>query len=112
MAKYVFAETNQESWLDQMEEEQFIKLKECKDQVITITNAFFYDSVNVGAEGVTFKFKVKDLDAEYYTTSFSKVIVKQFHDGLMDAVADEPQEVKVVYKKSKQGKDYPMFVGA
>ena len=112
MAKYVFAETNQESWLDLMDEEQFIKLKECKDQVITITDAFFYESVNVGAEGVTFKFTVKDLDAEYYTTSFSKVIVKQFHDGLMDAVAGEPQEVKVTYKKSKQGKEYPMFTQA
>lgn len=111
MTKYVFAE-NQESWLDQMDEEQFIKLKEFKDQVITITNAFFYDSVNVGAEGVTFKFLTQDLDAEFYTTSFSKVIVKQFHEGLMDAVNAEPQEVKVVYKKSKQGKEYPMFVSA
>lgn len=108
MAIYKFEE--QESWIDKMDEEQFVKLREIEGKVITITDAFFYESDNIGAEGVTFKFTT-DI-GEFYTTSFSTVILKQFHEGLMDAVRAESQTVKVCYKKSKNGKEYPLFCNA
>lgn len=114
MARRIDFKTKFDSWLDAMDESQFVRFADFVGKEIEIINAFTYigkeGTKTAGKEGFTAMFKADG--KTYYSTSFGSVIVKQGKEiiEVLNAIGDEGVLVTVRKKTSKvSGSEYVYF---
>lgn len=114
MAKHMEFKGKLESWIDTMNEKQFVRFSDFVGESIEIVNAFIYvgkdGTKTAGKEGFTALFKDSE-DNTWYSTSFGSVIVKQGKEIIAELDKGSDGVIVDVRKKVSKtsGSEYVYF---